>query len=40
MACPNRLNAEAELDYSHYDGDNTDEFSYEDDKAYKLNLNG
>lgn len=36
----NKLNAEAELDFSDYDADTTDEFSYEKDKAYKLGANG
>lgn len=36
----NKLNTEAELDFSHYDADTTDEFSYEKDKAYKLGVNG
>lgn len=36
----NKLNAEAELDFSDYDADTSDEFSYEKDKAYKLGVNG
>jgi len=35
-----KLNTEAELDFSDYDADTTDEFSYEKDKAYKLGVNG
>ncbi len=36
----NKLTTEAELDFSDYDPDTSDEFSYEKDKAYKLGANG
>jgi len=36
----NKLNTEAEIDFSHYDADNSDEFSYEDDSAWKLAVGG
>lgn len=36
----NKLNTEAELDFSDYDADTSDEFGYEKDNAWKLGANG